>query len=49
MYSKTSLVRTPGDRQNMFALSGIRINRYHCIEKALKGTEIVFIFTGISY
>ena len=25
--SRTSLVRTPGDRQNVFALSGIRINR----------------------
>ena len=28
-YSRTSLVGTPGDRQNVFALSGIRINRYH--------------------
>ena len=27
MYSILSLVRTPGDRQNLFALSGIRINR----------------------
>ena len=27
--SRTSLVRTPGDRQNAFALSGIRINQYH--------------------
>ena len=26
---RTSLVRTPGDRQNMYCLSGIRINQYH--------------------
>ena len=26
LYSRTSLVGTPGDRQNAFALSGIRIN-----------------------
>ena len=29
MHSRTSLVRTQGDRQNVFALSGIRINQYH--------------------
>ena len=27
IYSRTSLVRTPGDRQNVYSLSGIRINR----------------------
>ena len=43
IYSRTSLVGTPGDRQNVFALSGIHINQYH--EKALKGTEIVFVLT----
>ena len=50
-YSRTSLVRTTGDRQNVFALSGIRINQFICNEKALKGTGIVFVFvlTGISY
>ena len=26
-YSRTSLIRTPGDNQNPFVLSGIRINR----------------------
>ena len=28
-YSRTSLVRTSGDSQNPFALSGIRINQCH--------------------
>ena len=28
-YSRSSLVRTPEDRKNAFALSGIRINQYH--------------------
>ena len=28
-YSRTSLVGTPGDRLNAFALSGILINQYH--------------------
>ena len=27
IYSRTSLIRTPTDGQNLFALSGIRINR----------------------
>ena len=44
-YSRTSLVRTPGDHQNAFVLSRIRINHIICIEKALKGTEIVFVLT----
>ena len=26
---RTSLVRTPGDRQDVFALSGVCINQYH--------------------
>ena len=29
IYRRTSLVRTPGDRQNVFALSEIRINQNH--------------------
>ena len=36
IYSILSLVRTPGDRRNLFALSGIRINR--CL-KYYKGFE----------
>ena len=28
-YNRTSLVGTPGDRQNVYSLSGIRINQYH--------------------
>ena len=44
MYSRTSLIRTLGDHQNPFVLSGVI-----CIENALKGTEIVFVLTGNSY
>ena len=47
--SGTSLVGTPGDRLNVYSLSGIRINQYHLYRKALEGTEIVFVLTGISY
>ena len=36
-YIRTSLVRTPGDRQNVFALSGIRINRCHLYWKGIEG------------
>ena len=43
-YSRTSLIRTPGDHQNPFVLTGVI-----CIENALKGTEIVFVLTGNSY
>ena len=47
----------PGDRRILFALSGVRINRNFVltmlpgalsIKKALKGTEIMFVLTGIS-
>ena len=38
--SRTSLIRTPGDHQNPFVLSGVI-----CIENASKGTEIVFVLT----
>ena len=36
IYSRTSLIRTPTDGENLFALSGVRINRVrtnevHCI------------------
>ena len=30
-YSRISLIGTPGDRRNLFVLSGIRINRIICI------------------
>ena len=36
-YSRTSLVRTPGDRRNAFALSGIRINQYRLNWKGFEG------------
>ena len=45
LYSRTSLVRTPGDRQNAFALSEFILTNIICIEKALKWTEIVFVLT----
>ena len=45
VYSRTSLIRTPGDHLNPeFVLTGVI-----CIENALKGTEIVFVLTGNSY
>ena len=47
-YSRTSLVGTPGDRQNAFAVSGFVLTNIVCIEEALKGTEIVFVLTGVS-
>ena len=37
IYSRTSLVRTPGDRQNAFALSDILINRCHMYSKGFEG------------
>ena len=45
-FNRTSLVETPGDRQNAFALFRIRIlTNIICIEKTSKGTEIVFVLT----
>ena len=40
-YSGKSLIQTPEDRQNSFALSGVRINRSESIEKVLKGLNLV--------
>ena len=45
MYSRASLVGTPGDRQNVYSLSGIRINQYHLYWKGFEETEIVFVLT----
>ena len=45
--SVLSLVRTPGDRRNLFALSGIRINQCLSIKKVLKGTEVMFVLTRV--
>ena len=46
----TSLVQTPGDRQNAFTLSGIRLlTNIIYIEKALKGTEIVLVLINRNF
>ena len=46
---RLSLVRTSGDRQNLFALSEIRINRCHWVLKSFEGTKNVYLLTGVSY
>ena len=44
-YSRTSLVRTAGDLQMRSPYPEFVLTNIICIEKALKGTEIVFVLT----
>ena len=45
IYSRTSLVRTPGDRHKCSPYPEFVLTNIIRIEKALKGTEIVFVLT----
>ena len=42
---KNLVSRNTRGPSNAFTVSGVRLTNIICIEKALKGTEIVFVFT----